>query len=147
MEKTLKDVLSDRIDTKVGAIAGLDVAIKAFQNDNAKEKKPVSLDGNNVIIITNFASIACELIYPDADTKELSTAQLIFKTAFDSSEKIYETFSSDTTIVNNSKTLLLKNAQIVPFACPQHILNYEVLALFTDQIVGVTFGSFNRNSN
>ncbi len=41
----------------------------------------------------------------------------------------------------------LKNAQIVPFAYPQHILNYEVLALFTDHIVGVTFGSFNRNSN
>ena len=56
MEKTLKDVLSDRIDTKVGAIAGLDAAIKAFQNDNGKEKKPISLDGNKVIIITNLVA-------------------------------------------------------------------------------------------
>lgn len=44
------------------------------------------------------------------------------------------------------KTLILKNAQVMPFACPQQILNFEVLAVFTNQIVGVTIGNYNQNS-
>ena len=147
MEKNLLDVLKSRIDTKVGTITALDLAVKAFKSANSESKVPFSLDGNRLIIITNFANISCELITLNDDEKELSNAQTIFKTITASTEKMYETLPPDTLVINNSKTLLLKNAQVVPFACPQQTLNYEVLAIFTDQIVGVTIGNFKRNSN
>ncbi|WP_281696816.1 hypothetical protein [Acidaminococcus massiliensis] len=147
MEKNLLDVLKSRIDTKVGTITALDFAVKAFKSANSESKAPFSLDGNRLIIITNFANISCELINPADDVKDSSNAQAIFKTITASTEKMYETLPSDALVINNSKTLLLKNAQVVPFACPQQTLNYEVLAIFTDQIVGVTIGNFKRNSN
>ena len=31
---------------------------------------------------------------------------------------------------------MLKNTQVVPFTCPQQILIYEVLTIFTEQIIG-----------
>ena len=145
MEKTLLDVLKNRIDTKTGVITTLALTLKTFKSANPESKAPFSLDGNRLIIITNFASIACELITPNDDVKEFSKAQVIFKAAMASTDKIYETLSPDALVISNSKTLLLKNAQIVPFASPQQTLNYEVLAIFTDQIVGVTIGNFNRN--
>lgn len=147
MEKNLLDVLKNRIDTKVGTITALDLAVKAFKSANPESKVPFSLDGNRLIIITNFANISCELVTLNDDEKELSNAQTIFKTITASTEKMYETLPPDALVINNSKTLLLKNAQVVPFACPQQTLNYEVLAIFTDQIVGVTIGNFKRNSN
>ena len=147
MEKNLLDVLKNRIDTKVGTITALDLAVKAFKSANSESKVPFSLDGNRLIIITNFANISCELINPADDVKDSSTSQTIFKTAMTSTDEIYETLSPDTIVINNSKTLLLKKAQVIPFACPQQTLNYEVLAIFTDQIVGVTIGNFKRNSN
>ena len=146
MEKTLLDTLGDRIDTRVGVIAALQAMLTTFQNNSSEEKKPFSLDGNKLIIITNFASIACEMITDNTNDQELTPAQLIINTALKAKDELYKTLPPDTNVINNSKTLILKNAQVVPFACPQHILDYEVLTLFTDQIVGVTIGSFNHNS-
>ncbi len=145
MEKTLLDTLGDRIDTRVGVIAALQTLLTTFQNNSSEDKKPFSLDGNKLIIITNFASIACEIITDNTNDQELTTAQLIVNTVLKANDELYKTFPPDTPIINNSKTLILRNAQIIPFACPQKILNYEVFTIFTDQIVGVTIGSFNQN--
>lgn len=148
MEKTLLDTLKNRVDTKVGVIAALNTTLKALQNIKPEEKKPISLDGNKLILITNFANISCEIInLNDEENKDLSNAQFIIKTALKTTENYYKSFSADTSVINKSQTLVLKNAQVVPFANPQQILNYEVLAIFTDQIAGVTIGSFNRNTN
>lgn len=148
MERTLLDTLKNRVDTKVGVIAALHTTLKALQNIKPEEKKPSSLDDHKLIIITNFANISCEIInLNDEENKDLSNAQFIIKTALKTTDNYYESFSADTTVINKSKTIVLKNAQVVPFANPQQILNYEVLTIFTDQIVGVTIGSFNQNTN
>ena len=95
MEKTLLDTLKNRVDTKVGVIAALNTTLKALQNIKPEEKKPISLDGNKLILITNFANISCEIInLNDEENKDLSNAQFIIKTALKTTENYYESLKN-----------------------------------------------------
>lgn len=135
MDKSLLDTLEERIDTKANTVFTFHRFLEEFQE---KENDFLKLEGNQLIIITNFGQITCDLLL--TDSKDQSTAELIANQVLEARDNNFKDLPLDTPIISNCKTILLKNVVITPFSNPSAAFRYAVLTLFTDQIVGVTVG-------
>ena len=106
---------------------------------SALQKNPdIGMHDNKVIILTNFGQIIC-----GTDDKE-SIGEMIAKNILQARDTAINNFSEMATD-NDDEMLLLKNVVIIPFANPQVRLNYNVVTIFVDQIVGFSIGNLSYN--
>ena len=130
MCKNSIDNLGKSVDIHAITFDAFQYALKAMQG-----KTDSVLKDNCVIVLTNFGQIFCKL-----DEKE-SIGEIIAKAVLQARNSALENIEPETPTINECKTLILKNVVIIPFANPQVKINYNVITLFTDQIVGLSIGS------
>lgn len=99
----------------------------------------MGIQGNQVVVLTNFGQIICDL-----DSKE-SIGEIIAKNILQARDSAIKKFSPDTSLGGDSEMLLLKNVVIIPFSNPQVRLNYNVITIFANQIVGFSIGKLSCN--
>ncbi len=129
MNENSLGTLGKSIDVRAMTFEAFRCALKALQ-----EKSDAVLKDNCVIILTNFGQIICKV-----DEQE-SVGESIAKAVLQVRDSELQKIPPETPVINECKTLLLKDVVIVPFANPQARLNYGVITLFTDQIAGISIG-------
>lgn len=105
---------------------------------------------NTVRILTNFGLIEGKVINFDEEGMEQITAEKDFASIFYSAAikgadmsmaKYEDEIGSDKLkVVNQTGRLVLADAVVSPYANPQNKFSISRLLVFTDQIVGITFG-------
>ena len=108
-------------------------ALRILQSEEGKYHV---LKDNRLIILTDFGQIFCNV---DNDTPD-SLGKFLANTVLNIRDKSLEGLSSEVSVTDDCELLVLENVVVVPFANPQVRLNYNVLTLFADQIVGISFG-------
>ena len=124
----------NNIDVRLFTFEAFRLALKALQ-----ENSDLGIQGNQVIVLTNFGQIICDL-----DSKE-SIGEIIAKNILRARDSAIKNFSPETSLDCNNEMLLLKNVVIIPFSNPQVRLNYNVITVFADQIVGFSIGKLSCN--
>jgi hypothetical protein len=130
MSENSIETLGKSIDVRAITFEAFKTASKVLQKNTS-----VTINDNRVIIITNFGQIFCDV--EDKESIGETIAQIVLKVR----DKELEKLPSKTSVINECKTLLLKDVTIIPFSNPQVRLNYGMITLFTDQIVGLSIGS------
>lgn len=104
-----------------------------------------------VVILTHSAQVTGTLIDTlTEETNESETESQIFIRTFlrTLTESLVKELSGNESgkpvekaaFSNVFKVINLKDAQVTPFADPQTVFSYSHLTLYTDQVVGITFG-------
>lgn len=125
---------SKNMNVRVFTFEAFRLALKALQ-----ENADMGIQGNQVVVLTNFGQIICDL-----DSKE-SIGEIIAKNILQARDSAIKKFSHDTSLGGDSEMLLLKNVVIIPFSNPQVRLNYNVITIFANQIVGFSIGKLSCN--
>lgn len=125
---------SKNMNVRVFTFEAFRLALKALQ-----ENADMGIQGNQVVVLTNFGQIICDL-----DSKE-SIGEIIAKNILQARDSAIKKFSPDTSLGGDSEMLLLKNVVIIPFSNPQVRLNYNVITIFANQIVGFSIGKLSCN--
>jgi hypothetical protein len=141
-ETCVPTFLEKRIDVKAMTLLSFQSAIEA------KTESGESALGNpkpDLFIITNFGIITGEIQnLDDVESQEDVGAQIdnvIFKNRNNILAALEKDYGSDARVVNNSSIIVIKNATIIPFTLSQSRHNFNRLLLFTDQIVGISYGT------
>ena len=108
-------------DHKRDIIINLNLILKKIREQNNRDDEPQEL-----ILFTNFGKIRCELSPP-----ELSESHPI-SILFNGTVKLAD--------VDNLAAIHIKNAKFEPFGPVERELYVEDMILFTDHIIGVSFG-------
>lgn len=137
-DEKISDSVQNRMDLKACTIGSLTQSIEMLIHSDK-----VKLDSNTTVtLITNFGNVEGTFDYSTVDDDNASVSSSIINAAV----KVRNTFISqnetaDTIWVNNCGMITLLDATITPFATPNIKQHYANLSLFTDQIVGFTFGT------
>ena len=124
------NTLGKSVDIRALTFESFHCALKTMQG------KPDSvLKDNCVIVLTDFGQIFCKI------SEKESIGEVIIKAVLKARDSALEKIEPETPTINECKTLLLKDVIIIPFANPQVRLNYNIITLFTDHIVGLSIGS------
>lgn len=137
MKYTVPEALDNLVDLKALTISSFQAAI-----DGLKKSSEITLgEDTKLILLTQAALIECEILNND----EGEPIYLINKTVLESRKNILSSEKYvNKNFLNQSATLSLKNVTITPFSNPQAKINLPVLNLFTDQILGISFGSYSQ---
>ncbi|MEK5089702.1 hypothetical protein MKY98_22845 [Paenibacillus sp. FSL M8-0228] len=119
---------AEKIDYKEMVIRAYAQAIDLAKDPEVKEIS-VSEPSSNLIILTNFGLIECELDNNSPMHKLLLGVEMNIA---DRSE-----------FVNETSLITIKNARLKPFS-QNEITDLPIFSLFSDQIVGVSAGSINN---
>ena len=137
MKYEAPEALKNLVDLKAITINSFQVAIDGFK----KSDKITLGKDTKLILLTQASLIECELL----NENEKEPIYLINKMALEARNKLLSTEEyTNKNYLNQSATLRLKNVTITPFSNPQAKINLPVLNLFTDQILGVSFGSYSQ---
>jgi hypothetical protein len=130
------DYIKNSVDLKESNIIAFAATINAAK-DNSES---TNFKKNRLILITNFGHITCDIVIDD-DTYAATFFAQATKT-----RNLYLTEQPNIPLVTNNSTLLLvENADVVSFSNLSAKTHFDSLALFTDQIVGYTFGIASPN--
>lgn len=125
--------MEQKVDMREVTFLAFRTALQTLQDD--KEKQLIPKDCH-LVILTNFGQILYRVDEDKSGSIGKELANIILKIRDSTLEQI----PPDMTVTNDCKMLVLENVTVVPFANPQASLTYSVLTLFTDEIVGITFG-------
>ena len=129
--------IEKRIDIKRVTIISAAAAIKSLINDKTKILGP----NTQVIVLTTSSMIYGQILIGDEDN---TPAAAINKSIFDCRNKILENEQDkEDIVVNNSSIITIKNACIKPLV-GGNPAKFELLNIFTDQILGFSFGELNQ---
>ena len=139
---SVPNFLKKRIDVKAATLTTFYDALKATNPENGE----AFLDPKTtILIITNFGLVNGEIenLQDTQDQEDIVTKvdQAIFKGRDHILAAVEKRVGCDASIVNNSSIIALKNATITPFAAPQARHTFSRFFLFTDQIVGISYGT------
>lgn len=151
-ERNIPSFMRNSIDFKKSIATSI---FSLIQDMREGKFEGVSLGPNTTAaVITNFGLVRGKVvlfdnesekgIYENHDYDSLIYMQAI-KT-LDESMANFETEvgSESVKLVNYTGRLVLADAVVTPYANPQSSFNFSRLLLFTDQIVGITFGEESR---
>lgn len=96
-------------------------------------------------VITNFGLIEGKAVFLDASGKQSAPVDTLYFALLQGADILMSDLEADITpenlrTINQTGRLLLKDVIITPFSSPQNKFSLERLLIFTDQIVGITFG-------
>ena len=128
--------IKNRIDVKVETIIAANTVLneltkEAIINKNAK-----------LMIVTNFGVVEGTL-KQEVDANDLAQQIcLSFAKVRNNNLAKAEKEVASSTITNNSYFVTILDAKVIPFSNPSKIVTFAVLNLFSDKIVGFTFGEY-----
>ena len=135
-EKKIPDFIKNRLDVKCQSVYAFDAAVEMLK----LPKDHILLSPETkVIIVTNFGTVVGEMVGPQEKGETIS--QMVINSFISSRNNIWADNESDKNVINNSSIVIVKNAKVTPFANPICSTNFEILCLFSDQIVGFSFGA------
>jgi hypothetical protein len=147
-DSKLPKAIENRSDLK---LLTLDALYSIIDNVKSGQIVNISIPTNtNVFVITNFGVVEGSMVrfsnnynqeFANDTTNEYS--KMLINQAFRfRNEKIsnLETVNEAFKLINDSSAIILENAVVIPHASPNNKSNYKILVLFTDQIVGLSFG-------
>jgi hypothetical protein len=110
--------------------------------DTLKENRDFSVpDDTKVMIMTHSAVISAELFQlddPSDSSKQETPSEMVIRMSV---QNLHDHVLTNDELQKNSTPIYLKNVSIRPFSNPQSEVKLAFLCLYSDQIVGVTFGS------
>lgn len=113
---------------------------EAFNALKEEDETSVALSEAKIVLLTHTANITGEIIDLD-EAVAFSESQLLAATVSRAiRDSIREEHEMNTP--ENAKVIHLKNATVTPFAAPDTKMTYYYLAVYTDQIVGISFGDY-----
>jgi hypothetical protein len=130
------EFIKNRIDVKVETI----IAANTLLNELTKEK---IIDENaKIMIVTNFGIVEGTLKQEvDANDVAQQISLGSAKIRNNHLSKLEKEVASPI-ITNNNYFVTILNAKVIPFSNPSKIVTFTVLNLFSDKIVGFTFGEY-----
>jgi|GEM_PF-1378407 len=143
--------LNNRVDLRYHTLTMLNSGIESLKS---KENNEISIsDDTRVFIMTNFGLIAAdikELGVSDNSSENVKPGQKLFQLMLEAllnsrnnylSEQEELIGQGNLRVINDSSFVVLENVTVIPFANPNTKSNLDSLILFTDQIVGISFGT------
>lgn len=145
-EEKVPTYIKNRVDLKASTIHSFSAAIEFLKTPHDN----ISLGPDTrLILMTNFGMVEGTLQSTMQSDDEKTTGTVIsdalIKTRNTFLAEDEETLDTDT-ISNNFSLITISNAKVTPYSNPAAVSIYEVLNLFTDQIVGFTFGSSGKST-
>lgn len=139
--KTEAKVISKRIDVKAVTLNAFGTSLELAEKGGI-EGVSISPD-TRMFIITNFGIISGELEVM-LSTSEPVTAfnQAIFRARDSLLASLEQELGNEAQVVNNSGVVTLANARLTVFSNPNATFSFQRISLFTDQIVGFSYGQF-----
>lgn len=118
-------------------------SVKISAIGNLLNNPDAGLQNNRLMLLTDASLIygtfvnQNDLLLSDADIELVP-----HKLSLEASKKMfYSSQQNGNPTINDSVTIILKDVTIMPFSSPNVKINLSALSLFTDQIVGFTYGS------
>jgi hypothetical protein len=150
MSNDCSKLMDSRVDLKAFTYECFNVAIDVLKSG---ELENVSLSPNTkVLFLTQFGIVEgtpSKKDSPNNNVKEAFTNMLIFKTFEGRNQKIEDmkTKNPDLTIINDTGSIVLENVVITSYANPDSKFNLGTFVLFTDSIIGISFGETSSESS
>ncbi|WP_034440340.1 hypothetical protein [Clostridium ihumii] len=139
------NLIEDRIDLKC---LTFDCFCKSIDFLKSGELKNISVGENTtIVILTNFGimeGIPLKLSNTKDTPSEILINELIpkiFEIRNDEIIRLKEK-NENLSLINDTSSILLKDVTIRPYSNPECISHIKYLTLFSDQIVGISFGEF-----
>lgn len=133
MDVEMPKSLENLIDLKLLTLKTFQMCIDRLKNDES-----ITLSQKtNLIIFTSSASIMGTVVLDeDKDIRDVLNSILL------STRKslLKQIEHSNSEVINRSGVIVIKDATIRPFSNPAATFNVAVLNIFTDQILGFSFG-------
>lgn len=151
VENKVPNFIKNRIDLRHQTLSLFNSAVETLKS-NENDVITIGAD-TGVLIMTNFGVVSGnikELGTSEESTEETKPGQLVFKMLLEALLKTRNQYLSEDEesigqenlrVINDSSFVVLENVVVTPFANPNVKTKFESLMLFTDQIVGITFGS------
>ena len=99
----------------------------------------VGLSKNRVVLLTDSSLIYGTYVDQNKIAEDTKNAELSLHKIVLDAAKSYSKSATEGTI-NSSVSIVLKDVTIMPFAAPNVKINLATLSIFSDQIVGYTYG-------
>lgn len=97
------------------------------------------LSKNKLILVTDSALIYGVFVDQNTITdKGQNTELLLHKVSLEAAKSYSQNAAEG--VMNNSVSIVLKDVTIMPFAAPNVKINLATLSVFSDQIVGYSYG-------
>lgn len=97
------------------------------------------LTKNKLILVTDSALIYGVFVDQNTITdKSQNTELLLHKVALEAAKNYSQNAAEG--VMNNSVSIVLKDVTIMPFAAPNVKINLATLSVFSDKIVGYSYG-------
>ena len=120
--------IANRIDVKAVTINCAAMSLNTLKEEDTLGE----LEDTNIMLLTNFGTIEGEIVLDNnnffSDCNELRNTLLA------------NAPQKEGIIINNSSSIILKNAKIIPYANPSYSIQLQDFSIFSDQIVGFTYG-------
>lgn len=127
--------MQNRIDIK---------AVKLNAVGTLLNNPETGLSRNKIILVTSASLIYGTFVDQNELTVDAKSAELaLHKITLDAAKSAFQESPEET--INNSVSIILKNVTIIPFSAPNVKINLATLSVFSDQIVGYTYGDFSEN--
>jgi hypothetical protein len=140
-EEKIPPFLKDCIDVKAMTIIGLSTAIKSMIKSKTE---PILSTNTKVLIITNFGSIEGNIVSYLDNEEDSNLAKIISDGLFNVKNRMMSAIQDDIgqpIVTNNTGIVTILDATVTPHGNPLVVSQYKILHIFSDQIVGFTFGN------
>ncbi len=102
------------------------------------------LSRNKLVLVTSASLIYGTFVNQNELSLDDKKAELaLHKITLEAAKKVFQESPEET--INNSVSIVLKDVTIMPFSAPNVKINLTTLSVFSDQIVGYTYGGFSEN--
>lgn len=102
------------------------------------------LSKNKLILVTNSSLIYGTFVDQNKLIIDTENAELaLHKVALEAAKNI--SLKKPEATINNSVSIVLKDVTIMPLSAPSVKINLQTLSLFSDQILGYTYGSLSED--
>lgn len=101
------------------------------------------LSRNKLVLVTSASLIYGTFVNQNELSVDDKKAELaLHKITLEAAKKVFQESPEET--INNSVSIVLKDVTIMPFSAPNVKINLTTLSVFSDQIVGYTYGGFSE---
>ena len=118
-------------------------SVKISAIGNLLNNPDAALQNNKLMLLTDASLIYGTFVNQNDLLSSDSDIELVpHKLSLEASKQMfYSSQRNGNPTINDSVTIILKDVTIMPFSSPNVKINLSALSLFTDQIVGFTYGS------
>lgn len=150
----MSDLIKDRIDLKSLTFQCFNTAIEVLKSN---EFEGISVSPNtSLVILTDFGIIQGSYIpnLESEDDSNESAGEIFVRTitgkVFEIRNKRLVELKSENPelkLINDSSSIVLSDVTITPYSNPSSKSHIGLLTLFTDQIVGFSFGEYSETTD